>query len=248
MQTVRSIAIYSISFTQTVVVVLSFQSFFTQTFTCIDTISSFSNWYGEVRCGTDVGNYSPKEALVSILNIKNNKMKKQFLAIAFAVIAIFTLTASFNAVKAAPASSTISKVAAIDPIAVTGTNAFGTFAGEFLVQRFIRSGDQIVAVGSLTGTFTDILGTVTQVTSQTIQAPVSAIVGSCSILHLELGPLDLDLLGLQIHLDRIVLDITAQAGAGNLLGNLLCAITNLLNGPGSLVAVVQLLNRILGAL
>ena len=174
-------------------------------------------------------------------------MKKQFLATAFAVIAIFTFTASFNAVKAAPAT-TISKTQAIDPVAVTGTNAFGTFAGEFLIQRFIRSGDQIVAVGSLTGTFTDILGTATQITNQTIQAPVSAIVGSCSILHLELGPLDLDLLGLQIHLDKIVLDISAQAGAGNLLGNLLCAITNLLNGPGSLVAIVQLLNRILGAL
>jgi hypothetical protein len=34
-------------------------------------------------------------------------------------------------------------------------------------------------------------------------------------------PLDLNLLGLAIHLDRILLDITAQSGPGNLLGNLL---------------------------
>ena len=53
---------------------------------------------------------------------------------------------------------------------------------------------------------------------------------ACDILHLVLGPLDLDFLGLQIHLDRIVLDIVAATGAGNLLGNLLCAITGLLDG------------------
>ncbi len=53
---------------------------------------------------------------------------------------------------------------------------------------------------------------------------------ACDILHLVLGPLDLDLLGLQVHLDKIVLDIVAATGAGNLLGNLLCAITGLLDG------------------
>jgi hypothetical protein len=59
-----------------------------------------------------------------------------------------------------------------------------------------------------------------------------------------LGPLDLDLLGLQVHLDRVVLDIVAQSGAGQLLGNLLCAVANLLNSGGTLS---QLLNR-LGAI
>ena len=49
-------------------------------------------------------------------------------------------------------------------------------------------------------------------------------------LHLELGPLDLDLLGLVVHLDPVHLDITAVPGAGNLLGNLLCAVAGLLDG------------------
>jgi hypothetical protein len=49
----------------------------------------------------------------------------------------------------------------------------------------------------------------------------------CSILHLVLGPIDLDLLGLVVHLNRVVLDITAQPGPGNLLGNLLRAIAGL---------------------
>jgi hypothetical protein len=45
-----------------------------------------------------------------------------------------------------------------------------------------------------------------------------------------------------------VLDIVAQSGAGNLLGNLLCAVTNLLNGGVALGQIVNLLNSILGIL
>ena len=68
---------------------------------------------------------------------------------------------------------------------------------------------------------------------------------ACDILHLVLGPLDLDLLGLQVHLDKIVLDIVAATGAGNLLGNLLCAITGLLDG-GPLAGLLAQLNDLLG--
>ncbi len=74
---------------------------------------------------------------------------------------------------------------------------------------------------------------------------------ACDILNLVLGPLDLDLLGLQVHLNRVVLNIVAVAGAGNLLGNLLCAVAGLLDGgplAGLLGQLNTLLNRILGAL
>jgi hypothetical protein len=78
-------------------------------------------------------------------------------------------------------------------------------------------------------------------------APVAAA-GSCSILHLTLGPLDLNPLGLIVHLDQVVLNITAQSGAGNLLGNLLCSVAGLLNGGGTLSQIAGLLNQILAAL
>ena len=73
---------------------------------------------------------------------------------------------------------------------------------------------------------------------------------TCDVLHLVLAPLDLDLLGLQVHLDRVVLDIVAVSGAGNLLGNLLCAVTGLLDGglSGQLGRLVRLLDRILDVL
>ena len=54
---------------------------------------------------------------------------------------------------------------------------------------------------------------------------------TCSVLHLELGPLTLNLLGLEVNLDDcadgpVVVDITAERGNGKLLGNLLCGLLN----------------------
>jgi hypothetical protein len=67
-------------------------------------------------------------------------------------------------------------------------------------------------------------------------------------LHLVLGPLNLNLLGLQVTLNQVVLDITAIPGPGNLLGNLLCAVANLLNDNAAAAALAGLLNQILGIL
>jgi hypothetical protein len=43
----------------------------------------------------------------------------------------------------------------------------------------------------------------------------------CTVLDLTLGPLDLNLLGLMVHLDTVHLLITADS-AGGILGSLLC--------------------------
>ena len=141
------------------------------------------------------------------------------------------------------------------PIPITGTftdalGGVGEFTGTFTLQRFSVVDGQIAAVGTLTGTLTDSAGTVlgTIVRTITMLLDSAATQASCEILHLELGPLDLNLLGLEVHLNRIVLDIEAVPGAGNLLGNLLCAVANLLNGGGALSAIVNLLNDILEAL
>ena len=76
----------------------------------------------------------------------------------------------------------------------------------------------------------------------------AAQLGACDILSLVLGPLHLDLLGLVVDLNQVVLDITAQTGAGNLLGNLLCAITGLLDAGSLGQQVVNLLNQLIGVL
>lgn len=59
----------------------------------------------------------------------------------------------------------------------------------------------------------------------------------CPILNLELGPIHLNLLGLHVDTSRICLDITAIPGGG-LLGDLLCAIANLLNGGTPLATIL----------
>jgi hypothetical protein len=53
--------------------------------------------------------------------------------------------------------------------------------------------------------------------------------GACPILDLELGPIELNLLGLIVETSPICLRITAYQGGG-LLGDLLCAVANLLDG------------------
>lgn len=134
------------------------------------------------------------------------------------------------------------------PVDVTGTiPGGGEFEGTFTLDRITSSpGAGLQAVGTLTGTLTDAVGNVIgTVTDFPVTLPLTAA-GTCDILHLTLGPLDLDLLGLQVHLDRVVLDITAQSGPGNLLGNLLCSVAHLLDSNASGNALSNLLNRILG--
>jgi hypothetical protein len=94
------------------------------------------------------------------------------------------------------------------------------------------------------------LGATLGTASQAVTVPLAAT-GTCQVLNLDLGPLDLNLLGLVVHLNEVVLNITADQAPGNLLGNLLCAVSHLLDGTGgagALNGVVVLLNRILALL
>ena len=140
----------------------------------------------------------------------------------------------------------------------------GTVRGHYVPARsFVRNGKTVVQ-GDLTATLRRANGSlVGRVHRHDVTLPVkapgahlaaatSSAMATCSILHLVLGPLDLNLLGLKVHLNRVVLDITAQSGAGNLLGNLLCAVAHLLDNTSptltDLLRLSSLLNRIIGIL
>jgi hypothetical protein len=104
-----------------------------------------------------------------------------------------------------------------------------------------------VANGTLTGTLLNSAGAlIGNVTNVPITLPVNLPTagGACQILDLTLGPLDLNLLGLVVHLDTVHLNITAVPGPGNLLGNLLCAVAHLLDGNASANAAQQLVNNL----
>lgn len=132
-------------------------------------------------------------------------------------------------------------------IPVTGSGPGGLFAGTFNLQQFTVVDGVVTAVGTLIGTLTTPIGSTSIVRNLAIPVDPVTTQATCEILHLELGPLDLNLLGVVIHLNQIVLDIDAVSGAGNLLGNLLCSVAGLLDG-GALGNVGALLTRILSIL
>ena len=162
-------------------------------------------------------------------------------------IALATLLL-FMSILMVPASATAQHGSGQQPpsisIPIVGSGTGGTFAGTFRLTRFVAGQGGVVANGVVTGVLTAADGTVTSIV-QNVTAAVTPGTTSCQILHLDLGPLNLNLLGLQVDLSRVVLDITAQPGPGNLLGNLLCGVANLLDDPNGLAA---LLNQILGIL
>ena len=141
---------------------------------------------------------------------------------------------------------------------VAGTINGLPFSAEYRITEFVTENDVLYSVGYLT----DIAGEglpeeASQLSSQTIKMPVdtgeqsrsgassAGRTAACDVLLLDLGPLDLDLLGLVVHLDQVVLEIVAETGAGNLVGNLLCAVTGLLDGVAALQAIANLLNQII---
>jgi len=147
---------------------------------------------------------------------------------------------------------------------VRGTTANGrTVTGKFVPLSFSRRNGKVFVRGLVQGIVhnengsTRTFGVMRKLRVRSINgepatsaARTAAAAAECDVLRLVLGPLDLDLLGLQVHLDRVVLNIIAVSGAGNLLGNLLCAVAGLLDGglQGVLGRLVNLLNRILGRL
>jgi hypothetical protein len=162
-----------------------------------------------------------------------------------ALATLLLFTAAFAAPSLASAQGNQQPTPSPLSIPVTGSGGGAAFAGTFQLQRFATNqAGQLVANGMLTGVVTTAAGATTSI-ARTVSMPAAVTQASCDILHLDLGPLDLNVLGLQINLSQIVLDITAQTGAGNLLGNLLCAVTGLLDNPSGLA---DLLNRILAIL
>ena len=162
-----------------------------------------------------------------------------------ALATVFAFIAAVMTPAAALAQGNGNKAASPLAIPITGAGGGAVFSGTFQLQRFATSQGQLVANGVLTGIVTTATGVSTSVV-RTVSLPAAIGDTSCEILHLDLGPLALDILGLQINLSQVILDITAQAGAGNLLGNLLCAVTNLLNSPGPLATLLNSILALLG--
>lgn len=180
-----------------------------------------------------------------MLKINSNRLSCALLGAVFAASAVLLPQAA----EAQPTSHSLASSAKVlvQGAVTSGTAAAGTFSGVLNVTHVAVQNGQLVATGLLTGTITNLDGTTSKV-SQTITSPLSTATASCPILTLTLGPLHVDVLGLVINLNQVNLNIVAIPGAGNLLGNLLCDVANLLNSGGALSTIASDLNSILGIL
>lgn len=166
-----------------------------------------------------------------------------------AVTLIAALGLSFTGAGAATAAAPAA-AAPVTALAtpITGTGDNGSFAGTFTPSKFVTQGEDVLATGVLTGTVSDSSGAPIGTVTRDVTMPVTIAAVTCQVLNLVLGPLHLDLLGLVIDLNQVHLVINAVQGAGNLLGNLLCAITHLLDGTPTAGGLAALLNAILALL
>jgi len=188
-------------------------------------------------------------------------------------------TVAFAAINVAAASAAngtsvppkISSIPALKTVNVHGVAKNGKqFKGTYAIQRFVAGANKVYAVGTLKGTLKG-----RHITRYNVKMP-AALAGPpagtaqaaqvCTVLNLNLGPIDLNLLGLRVRLfggtnpatpQPITLLITADP-SGGLLGQLLCNLTSSLGGSGilsqlssnlsQLAATLTSLTSILGAL
>jgi hypothetical protein len=149
-------------------------------------------------------------------------------------------------------------------VAMTGKAKNGKkFTGTYTIQRFTRSGGKQYAVGTVKGRLKG-----RRVTRKNVKVPVTLerakaagaaqvppadelpvpTPGACPVLNLVLGPIDLNLLGLRVATNEIRALVEAVPGAGNLLGNLLCAVVHLLDPQTPTPAAPSQLTQFLNAL
>ena len=152
------------------------------------------------------------------------------------------------------------------PLSGTSTKGNKQMTGTYTIERFVAKGNQIYSEGTFKGklgkkkvtkenvrlpaTVANASGTAKASQIPPLPLPPLPAGNACSILALDLGPINLNLLGLVVRTNQIQLRIDAVQGPGNLLGNLLCGITGILNPAGAIAntplgQLTQILNALL---
>jgi hypothetical protein len=141
-----------------------------------------------------------------------------------AVIAVAALLAA----TVSAADGTARASSAVQPNTETG----GTVNVTVVIDRFVRQGRHIVAQGAVVARYTSATTAPTVVrkayTARLVTkrgVSLSSTQRICDVLSLSLGPLHLNVLGLVVDLDRLVLTIKADS-EGGLLGSLFCSLAS----------------------
>jgi hypothetical protein len=175
---------------------------------------------------------------------------------ALAAVAAFALLLVGGAGPAAAQGKPLTQVVKMTAKAKNGKK----FTGTYTISRFTQSGGKVYAVGTLKG---KLKGRTVRKSNVRIPAtlarhpaagasqvglPPNPTPGACQILDLTLEPINLNLLGLHLVTSRIEVLLEAIPGAGNLLGNLLCGITGILDPQAATPASPSVLAQVLSAL
>jgi hypothetical protein len=134
----------------------------------------------------------------------------------------------------------IEAVGFVSGVLSRGAKALGTgIAGEVRWRVAVRSGGQLLSIhGTPTG------GGITRIgwSPQAATGGYALIqAATCSVLDVALGPVNVNLLGVQVALPALTLNLSGAQGTP--LGDLVCAASDLL---GNVAGLVNVLNGILG--
>ena len=156
------------------------------------------------------------------------------------------------------------------PLTGAGTGGV-TFNGTVAVQRFVHEDGKVFAIGIVSGSLSGPAGPIGTSISLPVAFPVRvgdpptvreereliprvflpspgygarvilAQASTCGVLHLDLGAVNFNLLGVVVTTTPVTIDINGDTGGP--LGNLVCAILATVN---NVVGLVNLLNSLLG--
>jgi hypothetical protein len=162
--------------------------------------------------------------------MRGGTMSRKLFAAVITLAAVVTL--AFAAVATATSSATTQ--AQPNPTTAGTVTQVGAVNVQLQVKRFVKRNGRLYAVGTAIGRFNptgaspqfNVAGVDRHAFVVRVKKlrQLTSAQRICPILDLRLGPLDLNLLGLMVHLDQVHLTITADSNGG-LLGSLLCSLS-----------------------
>ena len=151
-------------------------------------------------------------------------------------IALVTVVAAVVALAAAASTTSAgTRASSAREASANGVQQIGNMIVTLKINKFVRRGKSLFAQGTAVSHFAPTPANPAGVAPATTTQPFTAKVKGlrqfqsaqriCPVLSLTLGPLDLNVLGLIVHLDTVHLTITANS-RGGILGSLFCSLAH----------------------
>jgi hypothetical protein len=185
------------------------------------------------------------------------------------MLALLTISFALPPMVSSAEQTSVPK-ALVLPITGAGAGGV-TFRGTVAVQRFVQRNGEVFAIGAISGSLSGPAGPMGTSIAFPVALPVQVGNGlsaraergriypaslrapdsgarmilaqatTCGVLHLDLGAVNLNLLGVVVTTTPVTIDINGDTGGP--LGNLVCAVLATVN---NVVGLVNLLNSLLG--